>query len=65
MLSWLHYWPQRSLGKNVHLNRPGKKQKSGFGLHPIAVTNIILKKTHKFQTRRPYFLQLLWRTPSA
>jgi len=44
MLSWLHYWPQRSLGKNVHLNRPGKKQKSGFGLHPIAVTNIILKK---------------------
>ena len=32
--------PKRSLGKSVHLNLPGKKQNSGFGLPPIAVTNI-------------------------
>jgi len=28
------------LGKSVHLNRPGKKHNSGFGLPPIAVTKI-------------------------
>jgi len=31
----------RSLDKSVHLNRPGKKQISGFGLPPnVALTNI-------------------------
>jgi len=38
--------PQRSLGKSVHLNRPGKKQISGFGLLPIAVIKIELGKTN-------------------
>jgi len=28
------------LGKSVHLNRPGKKHNSGFGLPLIAVTKI-------------------------
>jgi len=32
------------LGKSVHLNRPGKKHNSGFGLSPTAVTKIKLKK---------------------
>jgi len=32
--------PWRSLGKSVHLNRPGKKHNSDFGLPPIAVTKI-------------------------
>jgi len=32
--------PQRCLGKSVHLNCPGKKQNSGFGLPPIVVTKI-------------------------
>jgi len=31
--------PQRCLGKSVHLNRPGKKHNSGFGLPPIAAVN--------------------------
>jgi len=34
----LNELPYRSLGKSVHLNRPGKKHNSGFGLPPIAVT---------------------------
>jgi len=34
------------LGKSVHLNRPGQKHNSGFGLPPIAVTKIY-KKTEK------------------
>jgi len=33
--------PYHSLGKSVHLNRPGKKHNSGFGLPPIAVTKKI------------------------
>jgi len=36
--------PQRSLGKSVHLNRPGKKHNSGLGLPPIAVAKINKKK---------------------
>jgi len=32
--------PQRSLGMSTHLNRPGKKQISGFSLLPTAVTKI-------------------------
>jgi len=32
------------LGKSVHLNRPGKKHISGFGLPPIAVTKNSKKK---------------------
>jgi len=31
------------VGKSVRLKRPGKKQISGFGLPPIAVTTIELK----------------------
>jgi len=31
---------QRFLGKSVHLNHPGKKHNSGFGLLPIAFTKI-------------------------
>jgi len=36
--------PQRSLGKSVHLNCPGMKHNSGFGLPPIAVTKITKKR---------------------
>ena len=36
----------RFLGKSVHLNRPGKKHNSGFGLPPIAVTKINKKKRY-------------------
>jgi len=36
--------PQHSLGKSVHLNRPGKKHNSGLGLPPIAVAKINKKK---------------------
>jgi len=32
------------LGKSFHPNRPGKKQISGFGLPPIAVTKNQLDK---------------------
>jgi len=32
---------------SVHLNRPGKKHSSGFGLPPIAVTEIN-KKSREF-----------------
>jgi len=32
------------LGKSVHLNRPGKKHNSGFGLLPTALTKIKKKK---------------------
>jgi len=41
--------PQRSLGKSVHLNRPGKKHNSGFGLPPIAINKKMNKKTTKTQ----------------
>jgi len=37
--------PWRSLGMSAHLNRPGKKHNSGFGLPPIAVTKVNKKKT--------------------
>jgi len=37
------------LGKSVHHNRPGKKHNTGFGLPPIAVTNINKKKHSKAQ----------------
>jgi len=39
--------PYRSFGKSVHLNRPGKKHNSGFGLPPIAVTKNKIKKNKK------------------
>jgi len=35
------------LGKSVHLNRPGKKHNSGFGLPPIAVTKNLKKQQQK------------------
>jgi len=35
--------PERPLGKSVHLNCPGKKHNSGFGLPPIAVIKIVKK----------------------
>jgi len=35
--------PLRSLGKSVHLNRPGKKHNPDLGLPPIAVTKITKK----------------------
>jgi len=31
--------PQRSLGKSVHLNCPGKKHNAGFGLPSNAAVN--------------------------
>jgi len=36
------------LGKSVRSNSPGKKHNSGFGLLPIAVTRIKLRKTSQF-----------------
>jgi len=39
--------PLRSIGKSVHLNRPGKKHNSGWGLPPIAVA-----KTNKKQKKQ-------------
>jgi len=38
------------LGKSVHLNRPGKKHNSGFGLLPTAVTKIKKKKKKKHRS---------------
>ena len=32
------------MGKSIHLNRPGRKQISGFGLPGIAITKIKVKK---------------------
>jgi len=40
--------PYRSLGKSVHLNRPGKKHNSGFGLSPFAVA----KKNSGFKAKK-------------
>jgi len=37
------------LVKGIHLNRPGKKHNSNFGMLPIAVTKIN-KKDHVGQT---------------
>ena len=44
--------PLRSLGKSVHLNRPGKKHNPGLGLPPTAVTKIKKKKKIVKQTTK-------------
>jgi len=44
--------PQHSLGKSGHLNRPGKKRNSGFGLPSIAVTKKSTKKIYIFTSFR-------------
>jgi len=41
--------PWRSLGKSVHLNRPGKKHNSGLDLPPIAVTKVNKKRKNTIQ----------------
>jgi len=41
--------PLHSLGKSVRLNHPGKKQTSGIGLPPTAVTKTKLKKQGQLQ----------------
>ena len=49
--------PWRSLGTSVHINRPGKKHISGFGLPPIAVTKINNKKKGKINRS---ILAIIW-----
>jgi len=41
------------LGKSVHLNRPGKKDNSSFGLPPIEVTKTNNKKSRISRTPYP------------
>jgi len=50
--------PYSFLGKSVHLNLPGKKHNTGFGLPPIAVPKIYKKKKNylRINWKREYIM---------